>query len=235
MGRVARYDEIADHYDSVVGDDVSDSVAATLLELIGPLREARVLDLACGQGRVSRELARRGATVVGVDLSTRLLDKARAAEQNEPLGISYFHADATSPGALADEVFDGVVCHFGLSDIDDLGGVLATVSRVLASRGWFAFSIVHPCFPGVGDEAPSSWPPGRGYYTEGWWLAGSPGFRGKVGANHRTLSTYVNQLVEHGLALEQVAEPKPDEEWVSSKPSHDPVPVYLVVRCRKPA
>jgi 2-polyprenyl-3-methyl-5-hydroxy-6-metoxy-1,4-benzoquinol methylase len=49
----------------------------------------RVLDLACGQGRLSRELARRGARVVGLDISNELLDKARAVEKDEPLGISY--------------------------------------------------------------------------------------------------------------------------------------------------
>lgn len=229
----ARYDEIADFYDGKVGDDVTDSVATDLFELAGDVRGLRVLDLACGQGRISRELARRGASVVGVDISTRLLDKARAAETMKPLGIAYVRADVAAPDALAGEAFDGVACHFGVSDIDDLDGALATVSRVLAPGGWFVFSIVHPCFPGVGDEAPSSWPPGRGYYAEGWWLSDNPGFRGKVGANHRTLATYMNGLVEQGLALEQVAEPKPDEDWVRSKPSHDPVPVYLVVRCRK--
>ena len=232
MSDATRYDEIADHYVEVVGDAVSDSPAAALLELVGDPHGLRVFDLACGQGRVSRELARRGASVVSVDISARLLEKARAAEATEPLGIDYVLADATEPDALAGETFDGAVCHFGLSDIDDFSGALATVARVLRSGGWFVFSIVHPCFPGVG-EAPSSWPPGRGYYTEGWWLADSPGFRGKVGANHRTLSTYLNDLVEHGLALERVAEPLPNDDWVSSKPSHDPVPLYLVARARK--
>jgi SAM-dependent methyltransferase len=227
-----RYDEIADHYDEVVGDGLSDSPAVALLELVGDPRGARVLDLACGQGRVSRELARRGASVLGIDISTQLLEKARATEASDPLGIGYVLADATAPDVLAGETFDGAVCHFGLSDIDDLSGALATVGRVLARGGWFVFSIVHPCFPGVGD-APSSWPPGRGYYAEGWWLGDGPGFRGKVGANHRTLSTYVNGVVEHGLALERVAEPEPDEDWLRSKPRHDPVPLYLVARCRK--
>jgi SAM-dependent methyltransferase len=226
-----RYDEIADFYDGMVGDDVSDSVAAAVLELVGDPAGSRVLDLACGQGRLSRELARRGASVVGADLSQKLLDKALAAEAEEPLGITYAHVDVTSPDALSGERFQGVVCHFGLSDIDDLEGTLTTVMRVLEEQGWFVLSIVHPCFPGSGADAPSSWPPGRGYHTEGWWLADNPGFRGKVGANHRMLSTYLNALVEHGLEVERVAEPEPEAGWFEAKGGGEAVPLYLVVRC----
>jgi SAM-dependent methyltransferase len=232
-GGAARYDEIADFYDTAVGDDVSDSVAAKVFNLAGEVRGARVLDLACGQGRVSRELARRGASVVAADISDQLLEKARAVEEAEPLGIQYLRADATSPQALTGEEVDGVLCHFGLSDIDDLGAALATVTRVLRPGGWFVFSILHPCFSGWGDDAPSSWSPGSGYYNEGFWLANNTGFRGKIGANHRMLSTYLNQLTAHGLALEKTAEPEPAGEWVDRNPGGDPVPVYLVIRCRK--
>ena len=233
MARTARYDAIADLYDDAVGDDLGDPAAAALLELLSDVRGVRLLDLGCGQGRLSRELARRGAAVTGVDISTALLAKARAAEEIEPLGIDYVEADATSGDTLAGERFDVVVCHFSLSDMDDLSAGIATVARVLAPGGSFAFSILHPCFPGWGDDAPSSWPVGRGYFTEGWWLAANTGFRGRVGANHRLLSTYLNALVEHGLALERVAEPIPVGEWLDAKPSADLVPVFLVVRCRR--
>jgi SAM-dependent methyltransferase len=229
----ARYDAIAEFYVDAVGDDVSDPVATALFELAGDVRDRTILDLACGQGRVSRELARRGAAVVGVDVSKALLDKARAAEEGEPLGITYLEADVTVPGVLPPEGFHGVVCHFGLSDIDDLEGTLANVSAVLPPGGWFVFSIVHPCFPGWGPTAPSSWPPGRGYYAEGWWLADNPGFRGRVGANHRTLASYLNGLVERGLVVERVAEPEPTGDWIAAKEEGELVPVFLVVRCRR--
>jgi SAM-dependent methyltransferase len=229
----ARYDEIADFYDEFVGGDLGDSVSSTLLEFIGEIRGLHALDLACGSGRVSRELARRGASVVAADISQRLLDKARALEAAEPLGIEYIRRDVTSQQEFAVASFDLVVCHFGLTDIDDLDGTLATGSRVLRPGGAFVFSIVHPCFPGWGDNSPSSWPPGGGYYVEGWWLAQNPGLRGKVGANHRTLSTYLNSLVAHGFVLERVAEPAPDPAWLRSKPPGNARPVYLVARCRR--
>ncbi len=234
---LARYDEIADFYEAFAPDDYDGPPTPDLLRLVGDVSGLRVLDVACGNGRITRELARRGATVVGVDLSTALLDKAHAREQAEPLGITYVHCDASSPDALAGESFDGVVCNFGLSDIDDLGGAISTIARVLKRGGFFVFSILHPCFPGwEARGANPSWAPGRGYgyFEEGWWVADGPpgGLRPIVGANHRMLSTYLNTLARNGLALVESAEPPPTPGWMEAAPSVGPVPVYLVGRCR---
>jgi SAM-dependent methyltransferase len=233
MSGIARYDEIADFYHGAVGDRLDDPASGALFELLPGPAGLRVLDLACGQGRVSRELARRGARVVGVDISAALLERARSAEVAEPLGIAYLEADVSAPSLLEGERFQAVACHFGLADIDDLDATAANVARLLETGGPFVFSILHPCFPGWGVDAPSSWPPGEGYYVERWWLAENPGFRGKVGANHRMLSSYLNVLVEHGLAIDRVIEPHPVGEWLRANPSDDLVPVFLVVRCRR--
>jgi hypothetical protein len=47
------------------------------------------------------------------------------------------------------------------------------------------------------------------------------------------LSTYLNTLARHGLVVEELAEPEPPAEWMAAAPDGGPVPVYLVVRCRK--
>jgi 2-polyprenyl-3-methyl-5-hydroxy-6-metoxy-1,4-benzoquinol methylase len=233
----ARYDEISDFYLSVVGMDLGDETAAALVDLLGDVDRAHVLDLACGHGRIARELARRGARVDGVDVSEALLDIARAAEEEHRLGIAYRNSDVTASDALAGETFDAVACNHGLADIDDLDGTIATVARVLRPGGRFVFSLLHPCFPGWGDNTPSSWPREGGYYAEGWWLASNPGIRGKVGSNHRTLSTYFNTLVRHGLAVEEVAEPEAAPRvrarHAAEQPGAGPVPMYLAVRCRR--
>src|SRR4051812_20436364 len=117
---VARYDAMAEFYDGFVGDDVTDPATAALLDLAGDVAGLRVLDLACGQGRISRALARAGATVTGLDVSAALLEAARAAEETDPLGLEYRLGDAASADVLAGERFDAVVCNHALADIDDL-------------------------------------------------------------------------------------------------------------------
>jgi ubiquinone/menaquinone biosynthesis C-methylase UbiE len=233
MAGSARYDDFVDVYDRSVGDDVGDPATRAVLDLLPPCDGLRLLDLACGQGRVARELARRRARVVGIDIADALLRRARTAESLDPLGITYLTADAARSDTLSGESFDGVVCNFGLADIDDLDGALATVARVLPDGCWFVFSILHPCFPGWDDDAPSTWPPEAGYYAEGWWRAQSTGYRGTVGANHRMLSTYLNHLARSGLAVTEVVEPSPGDAWSARAPGRAAVPVYFVARCRR--
>jgi len=230
----ARYDRIAGAY-SARPDDYSGSATTALLDLVGPVAGRRVLDLACGHGTIAREMARRGASVVGLDLSTCLLAEALERETAEPLGIGYIQADAASSDTLASETFEAVVCSFGLSDIDEVHSVIGNVARLLAPSGLFVFSILHPCFPGV-TRVSGSWPPNATYYDEGWWLADGELsiIRREVGANHRMVSTHLNTLIDAGLAIDRIVEPRPEEDWAYGRPGAGALPVYLVVRTRKP-
>ena len=231
MGR-ARYDAVADFYAGGF-DSVADPGSQALLDLLGPVNGLRVADVACGHGRMTRELARRGAAVTGVDISAALIGKARHAEQEEPLGIQYIHADVTAGGVLGVATFDAAACNFGLSDIDDLDAAIAAVSSALRPGGRFAFSILHPCFPG-GKDIAGSWPADGRYYDEGHWTAqdARSTLRRQVGASHRMLSTYLGTLRHHGLWLDQVDEPLPEPGW---DPAHDAdrKPVYLAARSVK--
>ncbi|KAB8195905.1 methyltransferase domain-containing protein [Nonomuraea phyllanthi] len=231
MPGAARYDDIADFYAAGWTDAIEDPASVRLLDLLGAVAGRRVLEIACGHGRVSRELARRGAEVVGADISRALIDKARAAEREAPLGIRYVHEDVAHPREPLGS-FDAVVCNFGLSDIDDLEGAVATAAGALHPGGVFACSIVHPCFPG-GRNVSGSWPGDATYHAEGWWRADGElsSLRRQVGANHRTLSTYVTTFRRHGLWLDELAEPEPDAAWAATRPDAARFPVFLVMRC----
>lgn len=225
----ARYDAVADFYISGF-DSANDPASLTLLALLGPVAGRRVLDVACGHGRITRELARRGADVVGVDISGSLISKARETEQDEPLGIRYIHADITAPDALDGGEFDAATCNFGLSDIDDLDAAVTAISEALRPRGCFVFSILHPCFAG-GKDISGSWPATGSYYDERHWTAqdAHSTLRRQVGANHRMLSTYLSTLRRHGLWLDQLAEPLPEPDWDQAHDA-DRKPVFLVAR-----
>jgi SAM-dependent methyltransferase len=216
---LARYDEFAEWYQQWIGE--APPLIAAHSGLLPAVTGERVLDIGCGQGRMSRYLAGLGAKVVGVDISAAMLGKARAAG---PEGIVYVRADVTRHPAWWDGVpFDGCTCELALMDIDDLAGTLSTVATLLRPGGWFVASIVHPCFPGS-QTGCSSWPPAEGYEGEGWWNSPdhSPdGVRIRVGATHRKLSTVLNALLEAGLEAERFAEPPAA------------VPTYLLWRCRR--
>jgi SAM-dependent methyltransferase len=227
------YDAIADFYEAGWPDSYDDSVSAALLEQIGPVQGRSILDVACGHGRIARELARRGAKVLGVDVSAALLAKAEAVERDEPLGVGYLHADITATEIpIPEQSFDVVVCSFGLSDIDDLDGALSRVAKSLRDPGRFVFSILHPCFPG-GGEVSGSWPTGGSYYDEGRWTPEGrlSSLRWQVGANHRTLSTYLASLRAQRFCIDSFVEPAPPSEWTTSRIEAARHPVFLVATC----
>ncbi len=204
--QLSRYDEHARWFLGYTRDWTSTSSPLLPASLAG----VRVLDLACGWGPLSRDLADRGAVVTGVELSEPLLKRATAIEATSPQGIRYLHGDVSNLDWWDQDPFDAVVCNMALMDVDDLDAALATIRAVLRPGGWFNISLLHPCYPGEplpdGDSLPS-WPPQSGYSTEGWWTTQSTGVRGHVGANHRTLSTYLNAMLAAGLKFTSFSEP----------------------------
>jgi 2-polyprenyl-3-methyl-5-hydroxy-6-metoxy-1,4-benzoquinol methylase len=194
-------------------------VLATLVDCLGGrLAGARVLDLCCGEGWVGRELARSGAReVTGIDLSAALIDVAR--ERADSPALAYRVDDAQTLASARDGAFDVVVCQLALMDVPDHRALFAATRRVLRANGAFVFSILHPCFEGRPFHFPEA-PPFllddagaptacvvRRYATEGHWESGGTGVRGHMGAWHRTLSTYVNDLIRAGFVLERLEEP----------------------------
>jgi ubiquinone/menaquinone biosynthesis C-methylase UbiE len=241
------YDDIAEWYDQWIGAHSmrEDSFFPPVEELLGEVRGLRICDLACGQGRVSRHLAEHGASVVGVDFSGKLLAIARRREEEQPRGITYVQADARTLDADAFGLFDGVVCFMALMDIPDLEPTLQGVARILRSEGKFVFAILHPCFHTARSgelETPEGTVRTIGrYFQEGYWRSDTrPGPPGKVGAYHRTLSTYVNALSKVGLQIEHLREPGLPARVADSpsmvrggRPVWAEVPSVLVVGCRR--
>ncbi len=236
-----RYDQIADWYNGSIrsGSLIHDLVVPELLNLTGDIRGKHVCDLACGQGVIARQLAQKGASVVGVDIAEKMLAFARRDEEMEPLGIVYLHDDAQTLSSIADAIFEGVVCNMALVDIPDIDATCHTVQRILREGGWFVFSITHPCFQTPAStwtnaEDGSVYREVRGYFTEGFWRSANPqGVRGQVGAYHRMLSTYLNALIGAGFLLERMVEPQATGQIAASIPGYTEVPAAILVRCKR--
>jgi SAM-dependent methyltransferase len=115
----------------VVGDWFADASRACLdgLELSGK----RVLDVACGTGAVAIEAARRGAEVVGVDITPKMLDEAR--HRADAAGVEVDFRLGSFDDLSAYSGFDVVGSAFGVIFADDPTAVCAQVHGALAPGG----------------------------------------------------------------------------------------------------
>lgn len=116
-----------------------------LLEACLPVAGRRALDLGCGQGWFSRQLAAAGAQVTALDWSARLIEHARALEAAAPLGIEYLVLDAAAIGeGFAPSSFELICGCMSLADMPAPGAVLAAATRLLAPGGRLVFSVPNP-------------------------------------------------------------------------------------------
>ena len=93
-----QYDAIEKEYSKCAEMDPSKRYVQypSALRLLGELDDQKVLDIGCGDGFFTRQLAHRGAKVTGYDNSAKQIAKAADAEKSEPAGISYEVADPKS-------------------------------------------------------------------------------------------------------------------------------------------
>ena len=111
---------------------------------LSPLAGKRVLDVGCGGGILADSMARRGATVLGIDLAGKALKVAQlhAIEAATPR-VTYREVAAE---ALADEMpgeFDVVTCMEMLEHVPEPSSVVAACSRLVKPGGWVFFSTLN--------------------------------------------------------------------------------------------
>jgi SAM-dependent methyltransferase len=161
------------------------------------------LDIGCGEGRVSRDLAARGHTVTGVDAAPTLL---AAAYDEDPKG-AYLHADAAKL-PFTDASFDIVVGYNTFMDVADLPGTLREACRVLAPGGRLCVAITHP-ITNTGTHASVGGEPEGSYFDthrfEHWERR--DGMEMLFQGWDHPLTAYTRPLEDAGLLIEAIREP----------------------------
>ena len=111
----AHYDRIAELYIKTHSQPIRYYVEEySFWQIIGDVSGQSVLDLACGDGLYTRQCKERGASrVIGVDISTRMIELARAREKEYPLGIEYLVKDAIDLGKIG--TFDCAISSYLLA------------------------------------------------------------------------------------------------------------------------
>lgn len=215
-----RLDEVRDFWNGIAADwqiQVGDEGDANrrlnsdpvLWDFVGNVEGRDVLDAGCGTGYLTRKLARRGARVVGVDLSDRMVEIARGHAPDLDVRVDSISRLET----IGDGEFDVVVANYVLMDVPDLGGTAAAFFRVLRDGGKAVVVFSHPCFPqgertdGPDGEATFTWTrsyfephrvvePPWGHFTEDFiWF-------------HRPLSDYWKAFAGAGFSVMRFEEPR---------------------------
>lgn len=118
----------------------------SLMKRLGDLRGKKVTDIACGEGYVTRKLRQAGASqVVGVDISERMIELARAQEAAAPLGIDYRVDDART--LVPQQDFDLAVSAWLLvyaHDRAELAAMCQGLARRLRPGGRFVTFTTNP-------------------------------------------------------------------------------------------
>jgi SAM-dependent methyltransferase len=211
------------------------NLPALLGLLPGPGRAT--LDLACGEGRLSRVLAARGHRVVGIDASPALVRLTATHEASVPALLG----DATRlpfPGGT----FDLVVAYMCLHDIDNLDGAVAEAGRVLAPGGRLCLAIPHPLSTAGSFTSRDGTAP---FVISGSYLDPAPltmtaereGMRLTFHSEHRPLEVYMGALEAAGLLTETIREVAPGDDVVAldrSQRRWRRVPLFLHVRAVRP-
>ncbi|HEX5449634.1 MAG TPA: class I SAM-dependent methyltransferase [Gaiellaceae bacterium] len=171
---------------------------AVLRELL-PVAAGLTIDVGCGEGRWTRELAELGYDVVGVDRSNTLVDAAREAD---PTGR--YEVAAAEELPFADGAVSFVLCVNVLMHIVDLEQVVREFARVLERGGTLVAGLAHPVMEaGTFDEASGELRISS-YFAEEEHLL--PLGEHHVAHHHRTIEGYLRALLGNGFTLDDLRE-----------------------------
>jgi len=208
VGPHPQYDVFADEYLDHARDGFYNAHydRPACLDLLGEVNGRTVVDAACGPGLYAEELVARGACVIGMDQSPRMIELCR---QRVPAGEFHVHDLADPLDWLPDDSADLVLFALALEYVDDRVSTLRELRRVLRPGGALVLSRQHP----TGDWLRQ----GGNYFdvrvieetwSKGWevryWLA--------------PLERTCEELHEAGFLIERLLEPRPKAETATVDP-----------------
>lgn len=189
-----------------------------MLKMAGDVSGKDILDIGCGTGELSLKLAHTAKSVLGMDISTKMLNLAK--EKNSRVNIEYKVLSIEDIACL-DKEFDMAVSSLAFHYIEDFEKLILDISKLLKKRGSLVFSQEHPMVtankhlkdwiedPKTGNRY---WPVSN-YNEEG--VRFETWFINNVKKYHRTLSGIINIIIKNGFEIMEIAESSADDKLIS--------------------
>lgn len=210
-----------------------------LKKMLPDLRGLRMLDLGCGFGWHCLYAIEQGASnAIGIDLSEKMLAEARKKTNSPQIQfVRQAIEDFNFPG----ESFDLVISSLALHYVDNFAAIVHKVKNCLCTGGNFVFSVEHPIFTAYGTQewicdasGNRLYYPVDNYFIEGKRQANFLGEN--ILKYHKTLTTYLNTLLQLGMEITNIVEPMPSKEMLKNIPEmKDELrrPMMLLISARK--
>lgn len=208
--------------------------------LLPSLKGLRILDLGCGFGKfVSFCLQNEAEFVLGTDISQKMILEAKKRIKDTKASFEVIPAEDFE---VEEDSLDLVVSSMCFHYIKDIRPVFNKVALSLRENGYFIFSVEHPICTSMlkgwcnSDDTPKKHWPVDDYKKEtkrvsNWFIDG-------VIKYHRTIETYINELVDSGFSIKRLLEPGPTGDVLTKRPElseHMRRPPILVISGTKTA
>jgi len=222
MKKDTSWDNVASWYDTLLEDKEATYqgrvILPNLLRLLDVKKGDTVLDIACGPGFFAHEIEKKGARVIGVDLSPKLISRAKTMYGDS---IEFRIAPAHEVLFVKDKSVDSVIIVLAIQNIEDIHAVFKECARVLKPKGRLYLVLNHPAFRvpkesswGFDNETKVQYRRVNRYLSEQKSkIQMHPGDKSHeyTISFHRPLQSYVKSLGKQRLYIRRL------EEWVSDK------------------
>jgi ubiquinone/menaquinone biosynthesis C-methylase UbiE len=201
-------------------------ILPNLLRLVDPKKNLTILDLACGQGYFSHAFAKKGAEVIGSDISKELIELANKVNDGNksPNKPKFYISPADNISFIKDSSIDTVTIVLALQNIENLADTIKECSRVLKNGGKLFIVLNHPAFR-IPENSSWQWDEinNKQYRRIDSYMSDrstkidmTPGendvYKKKFTVTfHRPLQSYFKALNKSGLNVLRL------EEWISHK------------------
>lgn len=226
------YEEMAEYYFKYVDTKPFNAYyeRPATLSLLPEVKGKKVLDAACAAGWYTKWLLDRGANVIALDFSPRMIEMTKRRVGNKAKVI---RADLNEPlSFIEDETLEVVLSSLTLHYIKNWDLVMSEFNRILKKDGHLVISVHHPFMDFtlfnrenyfLTELLDDEWNTNKG--------------KVKVQFYRRPLSSILNSIIDSGFMIEKVLEPMPTEQFKIKQPkTYDRLtkkPQFLFIRAKK--